>query len=126
MLADLPPTAQAEVRRAQPAVRTWLDEPDPARLLGVRRSGAGSKAAYKRHLNHDPCAYCGRPAPVGEYGGHEIDQHERHRDGLDHWTNYAPACRFCNVAKLDMVLGASWRWCDLRRGTVPPWGSGPR
>ena len=84
-------------------------------------------AFYKQLLTHDPCAYCGEPAPLGRYGGHEIDHiHERRLGGANHWTNYTAACRFCNLAKWNMVLGQLLVLCDLRLGIVPVAGEGFR
>jgi 5-methylcytosine-specific restriction endonuclease McrA len=95
----LPPHVFAEDARL-----VWREEdfrqvfPIPSRHVGI--------GAYKDALRWDPCAYCGRIAPVGEYGGQEIDHiHSLFRGGPDHWSNFTAACSFCNAFKLDMVLG---------------------
>jgi 5-methylcytosine-specific restriction endonuclease McrA len=111
----LPPHIRAEVQR--------LADGDSAKLLGIKRSGPAAEA-YKRVLRQDPCAYCGLPAPSH---GHEVDHiRSRFKGGENHWENYTAACRFCNVAKHDMVLGHLWALRDLRRDIVPSIGDGPR
>lgn len=94
-------------------------EPDPAKMFGIRRAGAGI-SLYRRIILHDPCAYCGVEAPRGRYGGHEIDHiHARFRGGPNHWSNLTAACGFCNGTKFDMVLEQLLAIHDLRRGIVP-------
>lgn len=80
-----------------------LAEPDISKLTGVRRTGAGSEWAYRRLLQHDPCAYCGDPAH--ERWGCQVDHiHAKADGGPNHWTNYTAACSSCNQLKINMPM----------------------
>lgn len=53
---------------------------------------------YLDVISKDPCAYCGAPSESTDH----IDPISK--GGLNHWTNYTPACKSCNSAKHDKSL----------------------
>jgi 5-methylcytosine-specific restriction endonuclease McrA len=93
-----------------------IAEPDISKLTGIRRTGAGSHATYKRLLSKDPCSYCGCPSRFMTYGCNVDHIEPRAEGGANHWTNYTAACAYCNALKTNLPL---WlflvaRLCELR------------
>lgn len=86
----------------------------PGRRIALART---HRDAWKQVIRCDVCSYCGK-------GGGTVDHIEpRSEKGQDGWTNYAGACRDCNIAKGTDSLLVYMLGRVERRGDDPDGGA---
>lgn len=60
--------------------------------------GDDDTLAWLDLIREDPCSYCGERSETVDHIEPKV------HGGVNHWTNYAPACRSCNSSKNDQSL----------------------
>lgn len=92
--------SQAQRSKAWRAANPQEAKRQAAEIYQERKLARGDvdTLEWLKLIRRDPCSYCGG-------GGGTVDHIEpKVRGGLNHWSNYAPACRSCNSSKNDSPL----------------------